>query len=324
MRWSRCAVVVGSAAAAVLAACSDGKAPGLPGTVERDRIELVAEAPEPVIELAVHEGDKVAAGAVILRLDPRVGSAQLDQARAAARGAGARLLELTRGARSEEVAQARAQLERALVQVDSERRELERRKALVERKLVSATELDRQQLAVDSAEAGRKQAAAALLELERGTRSEQIEQARATTSQAEARVTELEISVARLTLYAPEAATVDALPYKLADRPAKGATIAVLLADRTPYVRIYVPEPMRTRVSAGTAAHIDVDGVQQTFNGAIRFISSEAAFTPYYSLTARDRTRLSFLAEVSLTDSAARSLPSGVPALVRLEVGGGE
>jgi HlyD family secretion protein len=309
------------AAALTLAACG-GRGTGLPGTVERDRIGLVAEASEPIVELAVHEGDRVATGALILRLDPRVGNTQLDQARAQVRAASARLLELTRGARSEEVAQARAQLERAQVQVDSERRELERQKALVARQLVSATAVDRQQLAVDSAEAERKRAAAALLELERGTRSEQIEQARAAASEAEARVAELEVSVARLTLRAPEAAIVDALPYKLGERPAKGQTVAILLADRAPFVRIYVPEPLLAQVHAGTSARVSVDGVKEVLAGSVRFVSSDAAFTPYYSLTARDRSRLSFLAEVSLTEPAARALPSGVPAVVRLEVGG--
>jgi len=312
----------GVAALLALGACGGGSA-GLPGTVERDRIELVAEASEPIIELAVHEGDRVAAGALILRLDPRVGTTQLEQARASARAAGARLLELTRGARSEDVAQARAQLEGAQAQAESEARELVRQKALLAQHLVSATAVDRQQLAADSAEAERKRATAALLELERGTRSEQIDQARASASEAEARVAELEISVGRLAVRAPEAAIVDALPYKLGERPVKGGPVAVLLADRTPFVRIYVPEPMRAGVRAGTRASVTVDGVKGTLAGSVRFVSSEPAFTPYYSLSSSDRSRLSYLAEVSLTDASARALPSGLPAVVHLEGGGG-
>ena len=46
----------------------------------------------------------------------------------------------------------------------------------------------------------------------------------------------------------------------------------------------------------------------------MRYVSSEAAFTPYYALTQEDRGRLSYLAEVTLTDElAAARLPSGVP-----------
>jgi len=52
----------------------------------------------------------------------------------------------------------------------------------------------------------------------------------------------------------------------------------------------------------------------------VRFIASDAEFTPYYSLTAADRSRLSFLAEVVFDDAEARDLPSGVPVDVTLEL----
>ncbi|MND04156.1 hypothetical protein D3C83_243040 [compost metagenome] len=46
----------------------------------------------------------------------------------------------------------------------------------------------------------------------------------------------------------------------------------------------------------------------------MRFVSSEAAYTPYYSLTEHDRSRLAYRAEVDLElDDAAQALPAGVP-----------
>jgi HlyD family secretion protein len=79
-----------------------------------------------------------------------------------------------------------------------------------------------------------------------------------------------------------------------------------------------VPEEFRARVRTGTAASIRVDGVEREFHGQVRFVSSEADFTPYYALTAADRSRLSFLAEVAIEDEQASSLPSGVPVDVKL------
>ena len=61
---------------------------------------------------------------------------------------------------------------------------------------------------------------------------------------------------------------------------------------------MHVPEPIRAQVKIGTPATLRVDGIERTFKGQVRFIASEAEFTPYYSLTAADRSRLSFLAEV--------------------------
>ena len=56
----------------------------------------------------------------------------------------------------------------------------------------------------------------------------------------------------------------------------------------------------------------------------MRYVSSEAAFTPYYALNARERSRLAYLAEVELTEADATTLPTGLPVEVILaEAGNG-
>jgi HlyD family secretion protein len=85
-----------------------------------------------------------------------------------------------------------------------------------------------------------------------------------------------------------------------------------MLADGAPYARVHVPQPMRSRVKAGMAALVRVDGFAEPFSGLLRYISAEAAFTPYYALTQKDRSRLSYLAEVTLTEPDAVSLPTGI------------
>ena len=47
----------------------------------------------------------------------------------------------------------------------------------------------------------------------------------------------------------------------------------------------------------------------------------EAAFTPYYSLNARERGRLAYLAEIVLTEPDAATLPTGIPVEVTLAAG---
>ncbi|EGV27666.1 secretion protein HlyD family protein, partial [Thiorhodococcus drewsii AZ1] len=51
------------------------------GTLEWDRVELIAELSEPIVEIRHREGDQLAEGEVILRLDPRRSQARLDAAR---------------------------------------------------------------------------------------------------------------------------------------------------------------------------------------------------------------------------------------------------
>jgi HlyD family secretion protein len=69
---------------------------------------------------------------------------------------------------------------------------------------------------------------------------------------------------------------------------------------------------------AGSRVAVAIDGVDGVLEGTVRFISAEAAFTPYYALTQKDRARLSYLAEVALDDARAASLPVGVPVQVTI------
>ena len=50
----------------------------------------------------------------------------------------------------------------------------------------------------------------------------------------------------------------------------------------------------------------------------MRSIRSEPSFTPYYALTGDDVSRLSYLAEIEIDDSAdMQALPAGLPVQVR-------
>lgn len=303
-----------------LAGCSSNERelPAL-GTLERDRLELPAQAHEPIVEITVHEGARVAPDQILLRLDTANATAQLDSLQAQVSAARHRLTELSRGPRSEEILQARARLEGAESRLQNETREYERLRELVGRKLISASDLDRQEGARDAAEAARKEAQAQLAVLLKGTRIEELDQARDTLEQTEAQLRQLKIDAARLTVSAPRAGVIEALPYKLGERPPAGAPVVVMLADGAPYARVYVPAALRTSVKAGSPAKIRIDGEAQDFQGQVRYISAEAAFTPYFALNQKDRGRLSYLAEVTLTEPRAAQLPAGVPVEVRFE-----
>jgi HlyD family secretion protein len=91
-----------------------------------------------------------------------------------------------------------------------------------------------------------------------------------------------------------------------------------MLAEGAPYARIHVPEPLRASVAAGRKVAVTIDGIEGTLAGTVRYVSAEASYTPYYSLTQKDRTRLSYLAEVTVDDPRAAELPVGVPVQVTL------
>ena len=292
---------------------SETTADPMVGTLERDRVELIADAREAIIEIAVTEGDVVAAGQLLLRLDPAQRQAELDVAEAQRAAVEQRLAELVRGPRQERIREARARLAGAQENFVIQTNELERVERLVDQNLASASALDRARNAREAAEADVDARSAALDELLVGTTSEELAQAEARLNEAEARVELARIALDRLEVHAAGPGSIDALPYELGERPPVGATVVVMLAGTAPFARIYVPEPVRARVMPGIAAEIRVDGVDGTLGGRVRYVASDPVFTPYFSLTQRDRSRLAYLAEVTLTGDDAATLPSGLP-----------
>lgn len=302
-----------------LAACGNGDYDGqILGTLERDRLELVAESNEPIVEIQVREGDAVPAGATLMRQELGSMQARLDQAVAARNVAERRLAELVKGPRAQEITEARAALESARSMLETETNEFQRVQDLVSRKLLSQSALDQQRARRDSAAGTNKQTTARLNLLLEGTRVEEVEQAEASLKQAQAALVELQTSAARYVVKAPRAGRIEAIPYKLGERPAAGMPLIVMLADGTPYARVYVPEPLRTKFLPGAQTHVRVDGRDAQLNGVVRFVSAEAAFTPYYALTQDDRSRLAYLAEIDLEESAAADVPTGMPVQVQL------
>lgn len=309
MKSFACCLVVGLSVN--LIACQRAEDPVVLGTIERDRIELVAEAHEPIAEILVREGEHVVVGQALLRQADGAMRPQLDQAQSQLNKAEQQLRELQNGPRAQEIARAAAQLDSNTSALNTAEIEFKRAQQLVEARAQSQALLDQTRAVRDAALAAKQQAQLNLQLLKQGTRIEQLEQAKATVSAARATLAELQLSAQRYVVTATRAGVVEALPYKLGERPPVAQPVVILLADDRTYARVYIPETLRAQYLAGTKVQAHVDGVVQSIAGTVRYVSAQAAFTPYYALTQRDRTRLSYLAEIDLPNS--QSLPVGIP-----------
>lgn len=285
------------------------------GTIERYRIDVAADSAEPVLTLHVLEGDRVEAGMLLMVQDPGKLDVALTRARAEEALSRARLQEAEAGPRAQALEMARAQLASAEAVLTTAQHELARQRSLIERRYASESTVNLLQGEVDAAAARVEEARAHLDELKEGTRSEQIDQARAAFAASRALVADLEIDLERTRIRSPVDGVVEALPFREGERPARGQTVVSLLSNERTFARVHIPEPLRTRIQVGDDALIRLDGHDQSFAGRVRWISSEAAFTPYYALTQHDRSRLAYLAEIDLDEGEA--LPSGVPVEVR-------
>ncbi|WP_371193469.1 HlyD family secretion protein [Glaciecola sp. SC05] len=287
------------------------------GTLERDRIAHTATANEVIIALPIPQGSKVKAGDILVSLDNRQQTAIVAITKAHVAEAHANLDKLRNGARAEEVAAASAKLEGAKAALIESEAAYVRAKNLIEKRLVSQAALDQAVAAKDSNAASVEAAKEALLILTNGTRPEDLAIGEANLAVTLAALASENKKLEDLTVLSTRDGILDNLPWNLGERVTLGSPVAIVLAGKAPYARIYVPEPYRVRISVGDSLSMRVDGLTQAITGTVRWISSEPAFTPYYALNQEERARLMYLAEVQLPDSYS-DLPNGIPVQVSL------
>lgn len=313
-----------AAATLLLAACDNGDdANRIVGELASDRVELTAEFNEPIIDVLVAEGEAVTAGQVLARQDSSRATARLAEAEAALGQAEARLDELVRGPRSEQIAAARAAVEGARDELAFRTSDYRRVQDIYEKNLASEELLDRAKAALDAARSNDRRLRAQLQELLTGTTVEELAQAENAVKQAQARRDLLAVDVERHEIRAPVDGVADSRLFEVGERPSPGQAVMVMLAGEQVYARVYVPEQLRVHVRPGVEATLHVDGLDAAIPGRVRWVASEAAFTPYYALTERDRGHLTYIAKIDILDDRER-LPDGVPVEVHLRLDSAE
>lgn len=291
------------------------------GQLESERIEISAEFAEPIAAIRVQEGEAVTRGEPLLEQNTARIEGRIAEARAQLEQNRARLAELTRGPRQEQIAATRASVEGARREVEFRSREYERATSVFERNLAARETVDQAKAALDAADANLEVLEARLRELLEGTTIEELRQAESAVDGAAARLALLEVDLERHMPRAPVDGLVDSRLFETGERPAVGQPLVVLLAGEQPYARVFVPEALRVRIAPGTKAEVYVDGRAEPVAGRVRWVASEASFTPYFALTEHDRGRLTFPAKVDLL-GLERRLPDGVPVEVRFLLDG--
>lgn len=300
-----------------IAGCESDTANLALGTLERHRIAHTATVNEVIVDLPVAAGSQVSKGTVLVRLDSTQQQAHVARAMAEVEQADANLEKLRNGARKEEVAAASAKVAGAKASLVETQASYQRARELAKQKLISQANVDQALAARDAAQASLKSAQEQLLVLTNGTRAEDLRYAEAQLSALQAALASEQKKLADLTITATRDGILDNLPWNLGERVTVGSPLAIILAGKAPFARVYVPEPYRVKMRLNDTLTVRVDGLEKSLQGTLRWISSEPAFTPYYALNQEERSRLMYLAEVQLADDQA-SLPSGVPVQVEL------
>jgi HlyD family secretion protein len=290
------------------------------GTVEATDADLGFQVAGRVLEISVAEGDAVAAGDVLARLDARELEAALEVARAQVAAAEARLTELERGARPQEVVAAEAGVRAAATRAEEARSELERAASLFAGGAISRQALDRTEAALEVAIATLEQAEEQLALVREGPRAESIQAQRAAVAQARASVARAEAALDFAAITAPFDGIVSLRHREPGEIITPGAPVLTILDPSDRWVRIYVREDQMGLVRLGQPAQIAADTYpDRTYGGQVVFIGSEAEFTPRNVQTAEERIKLVYPVKVRISGDPGLELKPGVPADVTLE-----
>ncbi len=156
--------------------------------------------------------------------------------------------------------------------------------------------------------------------MHKGYRKEDVAEARARLTQAQAQLSELEVRLAESTVLAPTEARVEVVSVRPGDLVAASRAVVTLLEASQLWVKVYVPEPELGRIAVGQLAAVQVDSFpDRQFTGAIEQISDRGEFLPRNIQTREDRGHQVFGVKVRL-DNSTGLLKSGMAATVQLRV----
>src|SRR5581483_11185758 len=246
------------------------------------------------------------------------------------------------GARSEEIAAARARLAAAQAAADKAQADVERTRKLFAAQAISKAESDNAEIALQSANANRDAQKQMLTELENGVRNEELQQAagraaeanasaklvssgarvedlraaRGVVTAAQGRLDQIKTAIDELTIRAPRAGRIEALSLRPGDILPPASTAATILEEDQLYVRVYIPETRLGLIKVGDEVPVKVDTwPDRAFKGKVEHIASVGEYTPRNLQTADERANQVFAVRVGLVEGR-QDLRAGMAASV--------
>lgn len=267
--------------------------------------------------MVFEEGDVVAVGDILARLDTEPYREALAAAEARVDEARANLARLESGTRPQEIAAAEARVAEARADLANAEREFERQRILIESAATSRRDRDNALAGRDTARARLDSAQETLALAREGFRSEEIDAARAALALARAEADQARTRVDDATLLAPSDGVILSRIREPGSILAAGAPVYTLSLRAPVWVRAYVDEPNLGRLHPGMKALIRTDSRAEPYEGQIGFISPRAEFTPKTVETEALRTDLVYRLRV-VVDEDIDGLRQGMPVTVIL------
>jgi HlyD family secretion protein len=292
------------------------------GRIEATQIDVATKLAGRIDSILVNEGDFVAAGAPLARMQVKVLEAQRDEARAqeqqavnTAASAAAQV-----AVRESDKVAAQAVVSQRESELDAAQRRLARSSTLSREGASSIQELDDDRARVRSAQAAvaasKAQVAAAQAAIEAARA--QLVGTRSTIIAAKATVARIEADITDSQLTSPRDARVQ---YRIA-QPGEvlgaGGKVLNLVDLSDVYMTFFLPATVAGRVPLGAEARILLDAAPgYVIPATVSFVASTAQFTPKTVETASEREKLMFRVKAQIDRELLRKhlkqVKTGVP-----------
>lgn len=288
------------------------------GNMDLRQVDLAFDEAARITRIDVQVGDRVSPGQPLAQLDKRRYQNALDAALAAQQVSQAALDRLLAGTRPQAITRLRGVVEADTATLRTRRLTYMRTARLVQQKMAPLQAEDEARAARDAA-AGQLKADQAALELAIiGPRKEDIQQARANLTAANAQVEAARIALSDTVLKAPSRGTIQNRILEPGDM-ASPAQPALTLALTDPHwARVYVDEQDLGHLKEGMSASLSSDSFPgRHFQGWVGYISPSAEFTPKTVESPTVRTDLVYQVRIYACDPAA-NLRLGMPITVTI------
>jgi membrane fusion protein YbhG len=296
------------------------------GHVEATEVRLALKVAGRLTELSAKEGDRVAKGMVVARVDPRDMELAVQRAKADQQQSEAQLRLVQSGARREEIAQAVAQAQAARDEVAAARVEqsaaeadFERFDALLKANAGSRKQRDdaaaRAQLARERVQAAESRVRAAdqvTAQLRAGARPAEIDAARARVASSSAQVATAEEVLRNSIVESPIDGVITERLAEVGEIVAAGTPVAVVTDLAHAWADVFVAEPVVPRLRLNQSAMVFTDAGGAGIPGTVSYISPKAEFTPRNVQTAEERSKLVYRVRVSVANNDG-VLKQGMP-----------
>jgi HlyD family secretion protein len=286
------------------------------GHVEATDVHVSTKVAGRLASAPRQEGDRIAVGDEIARIDTTDIELSLRQLQAERAQAAAELALKETGARPEDVAEAAAQLRATEADLAGAQLDLDRMQGLLDRGSGTTKARDDARTRRDVLAARQAAQTQALGRLRAGFRVEEKDAARARMAVADARIAVLQQQKQDATVVSPVAGVVTERIAEPGELLAVGAPLCVISRLADAWLTAYIPAPDLGKIRLGQSAEVRTDD-GQTRTGRVTYVSTEAEFTPKNVQTRDERVKLVYRIKIGL-DNADGMWKPGMPAEARL------